>query len=70
MTRDLTDTMKRLLRCVPAHNSGDSIAPHEVAGRLGLGQASTHQLFIRALKKGFLVRLRPGAYQLAPKVAP
>lgn len=63
----LSEPMRLVLLCVPAHGSGDSVSPHEVAGRLGFSQDSTNQLFIRALKKGLLVRLRPGDYQLAPK---
>lgn len=70
MTRELTGRMKSVLRCIPAHGSGESISPHEVAGRLGLAQAAVNQLFVRARRKNLVVRLRPGAYQLAAEASP
>jgi hypothetical protein len=62
----------RILRMVPDYGSGDSVSPHEVTERLNLGMTPNHAAtyFRRLRARGLVVRLRPGAYQLAPKTSP
>lgn len=63
--RKLSLPMRRLLRCVP--DPGESTTAHEVAGRLDMTSDAAAQLLARAVRKGLVVRLRPGDYSLAPK---
>lgn len=59
---------RRILRCVPLAGSGDAVGPLEVAERLGLDTSADTMgtYFQRLCRRGLVVRLRPGAYQLAP----
>lgn len=68
--RKLSEPMQRVLRCVPDAGSGETVTPVEIAGRLDVRNEVANQLLIRALRRGLVVRLRMGCYQLAPKVTP
>ena len=56
-----------VLRLVPDANSDETIAPADVAHALGISVDAADQHFCRATRKGLVVRVRFGAYRLAPR---
>lgn len=66
---ELSEPMRRVLRCVPLPGD-DSIMPIEIAARLDMSHEAVAKLLERALARGFVVRLRPGDYQLALRGTP
>jgi predicted transcriptional regulator of viral defense system len=60
-------TTNAVLRCVPDAGSGDTITAQEIAERLGLRPANVQQVLSRAMRRGDVVRVRFGVYQLAGK---
>lgn len=59
-------TLRRILRCVPDFGT-ESVTPWEIACRLDLGRDQVEQALSRAARRGLVVRLRIGDYQLAPR---
>jgi hypothetical protein len=59
---------QQVLRCVPDADSGESVTPLEVAGRLAMRPVCVQALLSRAARNGLVVRIRQGSYQLAKGV--
>jgi DNA-binding MarR family transcriptional regulator len=68
VTTRFAPQLARVLRVVPF--AGDeSITPVEIAARLDMDANAVSKLLERGLRKGLLVRLRTGDWQLAPGVS-
>ena len=57
-------SMRRVLRVVPLPGD-DSVSPAEIAARIDMSVEAVSKLLERACRRGLVVRLRVGDYQLA-----
>lgn len=65
--KPLTDRETALVRMAPRATEPDVLTPPEVMGRFGLKSDAAYQALDRAVRRGLLVRVRPGAYRRAPE---